>query len=200
MNKPDTFCTIHRLWYAKTCEQCEPKRARRTTPDWSRVEINHLRKLHAEGLTQAQMAAELGRTEYQIQHRLRRMKLIRSARSRRPEENARLLDVNDVKRLMRQITEHVGYGWQSELARAVGVPCAAVAHVELGLIKPGDRLLEALGLRKVVLYEVVGDPVHVEKTRRRVKRNAKQNPWEPQPVVLPPSEHARRVTVHRAKE
>jgi len=186
MSNADTYCT-------------DPKGSGRTTPDWSRVEINHLRILHQRGLTQAQMAEELGRTEYQIQHRLRRMGLAQVRRSQRPSEDARLLDITDVKRLMREITKHIGYGWQSELARAAGISSAGVAQVELGMTGPGDRLLDALGLRKVVLYEVVGDPVCVEKTRR-VKRSAKQNPWEPQPVVLPPSEHARRVTVHRAKE
>jgi transcriptional regulator with XRE-family HTH domain len=176
------------------------KPAHRTTSDWTRVEIDRLRQLHADGLTQAQMAEALGRNGYQIQHRLRKLNLTKVGRSKRPSADARLLDIADVKRLMRKITEHIGYGWQSELARAAGIPSAGVAQVELDYIKPGDRLLAALGLRKVVLYEVVSDPVSVEKTRRRVKRNAKQNPWELQPVVLPPNEHARRVTVHRAKE
>lgn len=174
---------------------------RRASSDWTRVQRQYLRQLVEQGKTHAEMAEALGRTEYQIQHRLRRMGLVRSIRSKRPAEDARLLDAAGVKRLMRQITEHIGYGWQSELARAAGIPATAVAQVESGLINPGNRLLEALGLRKVVLYEVVGDPVRVEKAAR-VKRSARQSAWElnAKPVVLPPAEHARRVTVHRAKE
>jgi hypothetical protein len=169
------------------------------TSGWTRVQLHYLRELHASGMTQVQMAEALGRTKYEIQSRLRHLKLTRLTRSERPDPDAQLLDVQDVLKLMREITRHVGTGWQSELARAAGVPPSAVCQVVLGLIKPGDRLLEALGLRKVVLYEVVGEPVAVVKSTRRVKRSAVPNAWDPRPVVMPPGAHAKAVTVHRAR-
>lgn len=59
MSKPDTFCTIHRVWYAQTCEQCEPPTRRRAITPKQRELLPHL----LDGLCTKQCAERMGIAE-----------------------------------------------------------------------------------------------------------------------------------------
>ena len=97
-----------------------------------------------------------------------------------------------IKRLRRHLKAAGYFGAQIELARAAGVSHCAVSHAlndERAFL--GDRLLDALGLRKVVLFEVVGDPVPIPKRARSRKAQSLLT------VLVPPPVQGSRMTVHR---
>jgi len=62
----------------------------------------------------------------------------------------RLLDTDDVRRLLRQEVERVGS--QSEWARRTGVGRTYLNHVMSGRRNPGPDFNRALKLTKVVVY------------------------------------------------
>lgn len=47
-------------------------------------------------------------------------------------------------------------GSQANLAAAIGIDATIISEVRRGIRKPSDRVLAALGYRRVVRYEKVG--------------------------------------------
>jgi hypothetical protein len=69
---------------------------------------------------------------------------------------AEFVDVQDVRKRLRQVSWE--YGYQSHWARANGLDPGYVSAVINGYRRPNDHLLGVLGFRERVLYE----PLHKE--------------------------------------
>jgi hypothetical protein len=57
----------------------------------------------------------------------------------------------------------VGYGGKLALARAAGVPHQNLSDIFRGTRPPSPKFLAALGLRAITLYQVVSEPVTLDK-------------------------------------
>lgn len=100
----------------------------------------------------------------------------------------------DALRLLRRHLKSAGYyGAKIELARAAGVSHCSVSHVLTGRHAFGDKLLAALGLRRVELYEVIDDPVPIPKRARSMKPSSLLH------IPTPPAVQGSRMKVHRAR-
>ena len=71
--------------------------------------------------------------------------------------------------MLRKMLADAGYGSSSELARMVGILPCSVSQAANGRDAPASALLAALGLRRVMLYEVIGEPVTIQPRPVRVK-------------------------------
>jgi hypothetical protein len=64
----------------------------------------------------------------------------------------------------------IGYGGKQALARAAGIKQQNITEIQHGRRPLSPKVLAALGLRAVTMYEVIGDPVTLTKpvfNRRR---------------------------------
>lgn len=96
-----------------------------------------------------------------------------------------------IRRIRRLLKDAGFYGAQIELARAAGISHCGVSHVLTGRHAIGDKLLAALGLRKVELYEVVGEPIAIKRRARSMKPESLLH------VKPPPAVQGSRMIVHR---
>lgn len=103
------------------------------------------------------------------------------------------LNVEQVKQMLRGVLREVGFGAQREFSRASGCSHSSVAHVLSGHTTPGPKILKALGLRRVVLYEVIDEPIKLE--RPKLVRNGTLLRTK-----TPPRVPGQRVIVHRMEK
>lgn len=93
------------------------------------------------------------------------------------------LDISEVRERLTQHVNQAGYfGAKNAFARLAGYPdCNHVCLIEQGKKGPGERMQKALGIRAILLYEVVGDPVQIPPKRPRRSRVAVSMLHDPYP-------------------
>lgn len=82
-----------------------------------------------------------------------------------PETRAEAIRLTKDQAMQRMLKHmhSIGYGGKQALARAAGVPQQNITEIQRGKRPLSPKVLAALGLRAVTVYEVIGDPVTLQK-------------------------------------